>query len=113
MRTLVPRVITQNGLLPLNLLLPLLKARWKQWNFGVGRTGVLTPVAKIQPAPLHGVIVRNISLHNQDFIDRLDLHLGDSVLVVRAGDVIPYIKDSWSANKDRENGLFFQRNALV
>ena len=70
-------------------------------DFQVGRTGVLTPVAKIRPAPLHGVIVRNISLHNQDFIDRLNLHIGDTVLVVRAGDVIPYIKDSWSASKDR------------
>ena len=76
----------------------------------MGRTGVLTPVAKIQPAPLHGVIVRNISLHNQDFIDRLNLHIGDTVLVVRAGDVIPYIKDSWSASKDRGKGLNFLKN---
>ena len=76
-------------------------------EFQVGRTGVLTPVAKIQPAPLHGVIVRNISLHNQDFIDRLNLHIGDTVLVVRAGDVIPYIKDSWSASKDRGKRVAF------
>ena len=61
-------------------------------EFQVGRTGVLTPVAKIQPVPLHGVIIRNISLHNQDFIERLDLHIGDAVHVVRAGDVIPYVK---------------------
>lgn len=61
-------------------------------EFQVGRTGVLTPVAKIQPVPLHGVIIRNISLHNHDFIERLDLHIGDAVHVVRAGDVIPYVK---------------------
>ena len=76
-------------------------------DYQVGRTGVLTPVAKIQPAPLHGVIVRNISLHNQDFIDRLNLHIGDTVLVVRAGDVIPYIKDSWSTSKDRGRRVKF------
>ena len=79
-------------------------------DFQVGRTGVLTPVAKIQPAPLHGVIVRNISLHNQDFIDRLNLHIGDTVLVVRAGDVIPYIKDSWSASKGRGRRVEFPEN---
>ena len=78
-------------------------------EFQVGRTGVLTPVAKIQPAPLHGVIVRNISLHNQDFIDRLNLHIGDTVLVVRAGDVIPYIKDSWSTSKSRERRVEFPK----
>ena len=63
-------------------------------EFQVGRTGVLTPVAKIKPVPLHGVIIRNISLHNQDFIERLDLHIGDTVQVVRAGDVIPYVKEA-------------------
>lgn len=78
-------------------------------DFQVGRTGVLTPVAKIQPAPLHGVVVRNISLHNQDFIDRLDLHLGDTVLVVRAGDVIPYIKDSWASSGGRGERVVFPK----
>ena len=78
-------------------------------DFQVGRTGVLTPVAKIQPAPLHGVIVRNISLHNQDFIDRLNLHIGDTVVVVRAGDVIPYIKDSWSTSKSRGRRVEFPK----
>ena len=76
-------------------------------DFQVGRTGVLTPVAKIQPAPLHGVIVRNISLHNQDFIDRLNLHIGDTVLVVRAGDVIPYVKDSWASSSGCRKKVVF------
>jgi len=57
----------------------------------VGRTGVLTPVAMLQPVQISGVTVSRVSLHNQDEIDRKDVHIGDTALVERAGDVIPYL----------------------
>ena len=64
-------------------------------EYQVGRTGAVTPVAKIDPVPIGGVTVTSISLHNADFIAEKDLRIGDSVLVERAGDVIPYIVKSF------------------
>jgi DNA ligase (NAD+) len=60
-------------------------------EYQVGRTGSVTPVAKIDPVPIGGVTVRSISLFNEDVIREKDLMIGDTVLVERAGDVIPYI----------------------
>jgi DNA ligase (NAD+) len=57
----------------------------------VGRTGVLTPKAVLEPVEINGVIVKNATLHNFDFIAEKDIRVGDRVLVKRAGEVIPYI----------------------
>lgn len=59
----------------------------------VGRTGVLTPKAVIEPVRLAGTTVTNATLHNQDFIDRLDVRIGDTVLVRKAGEIIPEVVD--------------------
>jgi len=60
-------------------------------NVEVGRTGVLTPKAVLEAVEINGVIVRNATLHNFDFIAEKDIRIGDRVLVKRAGEVIPYI----------------------
>lgn len=66
-----------------------------QVEFQIGRTGSITPVAKIQPVHIGGVMVASISLHNEEFIRDKDIRIGDTVLVERAGDVIPYIVKSF------------------
>lgn len=58
---------------------------------GVGRTGVLTPKAVVEPVHLVGTTVTNATLHNQDFIDEKDIRIGDTVLIRKAGDIIPEV----------------------
>ena len=69
-------------------------SRFKEIEFNVGRTGAVTPVAKIDPVHISGVTVSRISIHNEDYIKEKDLRIGDAVLVERAGDVIPQIVKS-------------------
>ncbi|MBT8232562.1 MAG: NAD-dependent DNA ligase LigA [Saprospiraceae bacterium] len=69
-------------------------------EYQVGKTGAITPVAKVDPVHLAGVTVSSISLHNEEFIMQKDLRLGDKVLIERAGDVIPYIVKSFPELRD-------------
>ncbi|MNH65377.1 DNA ligase [compost metagenome] len=71
----------------------------------VGRTGVLTPVAKIRPVSLCGVTISSVTLHNFEEIERLDLRIGDTVVVSRRGDVIPKIESVILALRVDDHGL--------
>ena len=66
-------------------------SKLRKVEFQVGRIGTITPVAKIDPVPIGGVTVSSISLFNEDVVREKDVRIGDTVLVERAGDVIPYI----------------------
>lgn len=73
----------------------------KNIRWQVGKGGNLTPVGELEPVFIGGVTVTNVTLHNIDQIKRLDLHLGDTVVVERAGEVIPYVVEALSDKRPR------------
>ncbi len=88
--------------------------RLRAIEFQVGRTGAVTPVAKLDPVYLGGVTVSSISVHNEEYIKEKDLKIGDSVLIERAGDVIPQIVKSLPELRDgTEDEILFPKQCPV
>ncbi|MEM6966569.1 MAG: NAD-dependent DNA ligase LigA [Bacteroidota bacterium] len=83
-------------------------------EYQVGKIGSVTPVAKLEPVALAGVTVSSVSLHNEDFITSKDIRIGDTVLVERAGDVIPYIVKPMEDLRDGSEAVIdFPKNCPV
>ena len=83
-------------------------------EYQVGKVGAVTPVAKLEPVVVAGVSISSVSMHNEDFINKKDIRIGDTVLVERAGDVIPYIvKPLTELRTGQEEKIVFPKNCPV
>ncbi|MEI9935327.1 MAG: NAD-dependent DNA ligase LigA [Ferruginibacter sp.] len=89
-------------------------SKLRKVEFQVGRTGSITPVAKIDPVPIGGVTVSSVSLFNEEVVNEKELRIGDTVIVERAGDVIPYIvKPLTELRNGSEEKIVFPKNCPV